>query len=84
MKQQREHERAPCNKYKKRHRKDLTPDDIEAIVAASKIPHRLHKDIVQEFKIPIYLVSRLVKESIEDPRKLDVYRSKLRLDQEKK
>ena len=73
-----------CRKFKKRHRKDLTPDEIEAIVAASKIPHRLHKDIAQEFKIPIYLVGRLVKESIEDPRKLDVYRSKLRLDQERK
>ena len=38
-------EKAMCRKYKKRHRKDLTTDEIEAIVEATKVPHRLHKDI---------------------------------------
>ena len=38
-------DKALCGRFKKRHRKDLTPDEIEAIVAATKIPHRIHKDI---------------------------------------
>ena len=42
-------EKAMCRKYKKRHRKDLTPEEIEAIVAAAKVPNKLHKDIAQEF-----------------------------------
>ena len=73
-----------CRKYKKRHRKDLTPDEIEAIVAAAKVPHRLHKDIAQEFKVPTILIGKLVKESIEEPTKIDELRSKLELNDQKK
>ena len=73
-----------CRKFKKRHRKDLTPDEIEAIVAASKEPHRLHKDIAQQFQIPTTLVGRLVKESSEAPTKLEIYRCKLQLNDCKK
>ena len=40
-------DKAMCRKYKKRHRKDLTPEEIEAIVAAANVPFRLHKDIAQ-------------------------------------
>ena len=38
-------EKAICSRFKKRHRKDLNPDEIEAIVSAAKIPNKLHKDI---------------------------------------
>ena len=34
-------DKAPCKKYKKRNRKDLTADEIDAIVAATKQPYRL-------------------------------------------
>ena len=73
-----------CRKFKKRHRKDLNPDDIEAIVAAAKVPHRLHKDIANEFKVPAILVGQLVKESAEQPTKLDSFRAKLELNEQKK
>ena len=73
-----------CRKYKKRHRKDLTPEEIEAIVAAAKVPNKLHKDIAQEFKIPAILVGKLVKESTVNPEKLDGYRTRLKLKEEKK
>ena len=73
-----------CRKYKKRHRKDLSPEEIEAIVAASKVPIRLHKDIAQEFKIPKILVGQLVKESTVNPEKLDAYRTRLKLKKQKK
>ena len=42
LKQQRLMERAPCRKYKKRLLKDLSAQEIEAIVAAAKQPDRLH------------------------------------------
>ena len=42
---------APSRLYKKRHLKDLTADDIAAIVAASKEPYRLQVDIARQFKI---------------------------------
>ena len=34
-------------KFKKRHRKDLTADEIEEIIAASKEPYRIHADIAR-------------------------------------
>ena len=73
-----------CHKFKKRNRKDLTPEEIEAIVAAAKVPHRLHKDIALEHKVPAILVGRLVKESMEEPSKLETYRAKVRLNEHKK
>ena len=73
-----------CRKYKKRHRKDLSPEDIEAIIAAAKVPHRLHKDIAQEFKIPAILVGKLVKESMKEPEKLEAYRTRLQQAEGKK
>ena len=73
-----------CRKYKKRHRKDLTPEEIEAIVAAAKVPNKLHKDIGQEFKISAILVGQLVKESIDNPRKLDALRTRVQLKEKEK
>ena len=54
-------------KYKKRHRKELSPEEIEAIVACTKEPYRLYKDIAQQFKISSDLVCRLVNESKMQP-----------------
>ena len=62
----------------------MTPDEIEAIVSAAKVPHRLHKDIAKEFKVPAILIGRLVKESVEDPTKLEAVRAKLELNDHKK
>ena len=84
MKAQAKKEKAMCKRFKKRHRKDLTPEEIEDIVAASKMSHRLHKDIAKDFKVPAILVGKLVKESLDEPRRLEAYRAKLQLDQEKK
>ena len=45
LKHQRKEDKAICGWFKKRHRKDLDADEIEAIVSAAKIPNKLHKDI---------------------------------------
>ena len=79
LKRQSKKDKAQYRKYKKRHRKDLSPEEIEAIVTAAKVPHRLHKDIAQEFKIPALLVGKLVKESNQEPEKLEAYRTRLQL-----
>ena len=41
------------------------------VLAATKEPYRLHKDIAKEFRIPAILVSRLLKESQLKPEKLE-------------
>ena len=40
-------EKTNCERYKKRHRKDLSADEIEKILAATKEPYRLHRDVAQ-------------------------------------
>jgi len=45
LKQQTRRDQVWKRKYKKRHRKDLTIEELEAIVAATRQPHRLHVDI---------------------------------------
>ena len=64
-------ERAPCRKFKKRHRKDLSCKEIEEIVAATKAPLRLHKDIAQQYRVPANLVGRLAKEARLQPEKIE-------------
>lgn len=34
-------------KFKKRHRKDLSTEELEAIIEATKSPYRLQKDVAQ-------------------------------------
>ena len=34
-----------CCKFKKRHRKDLTYEEITSILSAAKEPHKLQKDV---------------------------------------
>ena len=57
-------------KLKKRHRKDLSVEEIQAIVRESEEPFRYHKDIAQKFRIPARLVGALVQESQKKPEKL--------------
>ena len=42
------------------------------MVAATKIPYMLHKDIAQQFQIPANLVGRLAKEAEKKPEKLQL------------
>ena len=64
------------SKFKKRHRKDLSLEEVEAIVAATKQPYCHHKDVAQRFRIPAQLVSGLVEEAKNKPEKLQQYREK--------
>ena len=63
LKQQRVKDQVWTSKIKKRHRKDLTIEEMEAIVAATHLPFRHHKDVAQQFRVPARLVSVLVQES---------------------
>ena len=49
-----------CRKYKKRHRKDLTPEEIDEIIRVASEPFALHKVIAQRFHITQQLVFCLV------------------------
>ena len=62
-------DKAPCKYYKKRHRKDLTADEVDAIVAAAGQPYRLQRDVAQQFRVTTNLVSRLVVEAERKPEK---------------
>ena len=70
--------------YKKRHRKDLTADEVEALVAATKQPFRLHRDVAQQFRVTTNLVSCLVVEAEKKPEKLNRKRDLERKAEEKK
>ena len=69
-------DRKQCHKLKKRHRKDLSAAEIEKIVAATKVPFRLQKDVAHDFNITKSLVSTLVCESEKQPAKLRTKRRK--------
>ena len=49
LKRQRRQEAALCRKYKKRHRKDLSSEELEEIILATKQPFMLLKDIAQRY-----------------------------------
>ena len=70
-------DKAQCGKYKKRQRKDLTPEEIDAIIKATSEPFALHKDIAKRFRITHHLVGGLVKDSKKRPEKLEADRKKL-------
>ena len=70
--------------YKKRHRKDLTVDEVEALVAATKQPFRLHRDVAQQFRVSTNLVSCLVLEAERKPEKLSKKRDLERKAEEKR
>ena len=58
-----------AGKLKKRHVKDLSLDEIDLIVSATKEPYRLHKDIAQQFRVSALLVSGLAREAEKNPQK---------------
>ena len=70
-------------KLKKRHRKDLTIEEIKEIVAAAQEPFHLQKDIAQKYRISAQLVSILIQESIKKPEKLINQRNKEHLAERK-
>ena len=67
-------DRAIGQKFKKRHRKDLTADEIQAVINATKKPFHFYKDVAKEFRIPVTLVGSLVKDSEKRPEKLEARR----------
>ena len=56
-------DKAICCRFKKRHRKDLSSDEVAELLLATQKPYRLQKDIAKQFHVPAILVSRLVKEA---------------------
>ena len=56
-------------RLKKRHRRDLSPDEVGRIVQATKQPYKLKKTVADEHRITPHLVSALVKEAIKKPEK---------------
>ena len=84
LKQERVRDRVWSSKLKKRRRKDLTIEEVEAIVAAAKEPYMHHKDVSQRFRVPARLVSDLVQESIKKAGKLNTYLEKEKLDERKR
>ena len=84
LKQQRVRDRVWSSKLKKRRRKDLSIEEVEAIVAAAEEPFKHHKDISQQFRVSARLVSGLVQDSIKNPKKLNAYREKETLDERKR
>ena len=68
-----------CTKFKKRHRKDLTVEEIESIVLKAKEPFCMLKDVAQQFRLTPFLVGKLVKESETKPEKLKELRDQVEL-----
>ena len=54
-------ERGLSHKFCRRRYCDLSVNEVLAIVHAVKIQHRFHRDIAQEFKISIGMVSRIAR-----------------------
>ena len=69
---------------KKRLRKDLSVDEIEAIVAATREPFTHQKDVAQRFRVTSALVGRLVREIEKKPEVVEELRNCVKLVQEKK
>ena len=47
------HEKGPNNKLKKRQLKDLEPEEIEEIIAATKKPYHKYKDVAEHYRISL-------------------------------
>ena len=73
-----------CRKFKKRHRKDLTAEEIESIVADTEKPFKLIKDVALEYKISPQLVGVLIRESKNGSGKLEALRERMRVQELKK
>ena len=53
----------------------MTSEEISQVLAATREPYRLHKDIARQFQIPASLVGRLVKEAELKPEKLQQHQA---------
>ena len=62
-------EQSPCLKFKKRHRKDLSHEEITGIVQLSEQKYWAHKEIARKHRISAQLVFRLVHDSVKKPLK---------------
>ena len=62
----------------------MTVEDVEAIVAAAKQPFNHHKEVAKLYRVPAQLVSGLVKEAEKKPEKLNQYREKELLHEQKR
>ena len=74
LKKIRDSEKVKCRHFKKRHRKDLSPDEIDQIVEATKRPFCMLKYVALQFQITRDLVSSLAKEALKNPEKLEKHR----------
>ena len=84
LRQQAKYEKGPNNRLKKRRRKDLTPDEIEEVVAATDKPFHRYQDVAQQYRISIQLVSVLVQESKKKPEALIDQRKRIQKTQRKR
>ena len=71
LKQERQKDSVFKNRFKKRYRKDLSVEEIEEIIVATKQPYRLHKEVAKEFRVSHQLVSRLYQESLKGSKKIE-------------
>ena len=84
MRRQAEEERRIKRRQKKRRRRDLSADEIDAIVEATRQPYKLQKDVAFQYQITAQLVHELVKESENEPQKQVALREKTALSERKK
>lgn len=63
--------------YRKRPRRELSPEEIERIVAATKQPYCTQKDVAKQFRVTAILVRQLVKEAKQKPEKLVALRQSI-------
>ena len=83
MRQLRRKERAPQGRFKKRHLKDLSEEEVDEIISMSKQPGWLQRDIAQKFCVPRKLVGILCKEAEVRPEKRAARRQQKQLLEEK-
>ena len=76
LKQRIMNEQSPCLKYKKRHRKDLSHEEIINIVQLSQQSFNPHQEIARKHRISVSLVHRLVQDAIKSPSKIEALADK--------
>ena len=75
---------APCRRYKKRRLKELDDEEVDQIIADSKRPGWLKKDIAQKYRVTPDLVSKLCMEAAKQPEKITARRQLKQVLAEKK
>lgn len=70
LREQAHQEMGAGSKLKKRRRKDLPPEEIESIVAATLEPFGTQHVVARKFRVTPSLVGRLVRESVKKPEAL--------------